>query len=159
MKLFLLAALAALGALAYVPAQQTPKSTANAYGALADSILAIKRTELEFVRSLLANHYRAARAANQRGDSEAASAEIALFASEGDNAIGGVRKRLLDGGHHHHADGEAKGIYEPGFVIITRKAKEDALAISASMRQAKSDGDRKSAWDRFAALAGPLVQE
>ena len=159
MKMVLLAALAALGALAYVPAQQTPKSTAAAYGALADSILAIKHTELEFVRSMLANHYRNARTAVQRGDSEAASAEIALFANEGDNAIGGVRKRLLEGGHHHNADGEAKGLYEPGFVVITRKAKEEALAASAAMRQAKSDGDRKSAWDRFAVLAGPLVQE
>ncbi len=159
MKLVLFAALAALGAMAYVPAQQTPKSTASAYGALADSILAIKHTELEFVRSMLANHYRAARAANQSGNSELASAEIALFANEGDNAIGGVRKRLLEGGHHHNADGEAKGLYEPGFVLITRKAKEEALAVSASMRQAKSDAERKSAWDRFAALAGPLVQE
>ena len=159
MKLVLLAALAAFGALAYVPAQQTPKSTAAAYSALADSILAIKRTESEFVRSMLATHYRNACAAVERGDAENASAEIALFANEGDNAIGGVRKRLLDGGHHHHADDEAKGVYEPGFVIITRKAKEAALVISASMRQAKNDVERRAACARFLAMAGPLVQE
>lgn len=159
MKLVLLAACAALGAFASLPAQQTPKSTAATYSALADSILAIKRTESEFVRSMLGNHFRNARAAVQRGDSESASAEIALFANEGDNAIGGVRKRLLDGGHHHHADDEAKGIYEPGFVIVTRKVKEEALGISAAMRQAKGEPERKAAWERFAALAGPLVQE
>lgn len=162
MKLIFLPAFAALGllgALAYVPAQQTPKSTVAAYSALADSILAIKHTESEFVRSILANHYRAARAAMERGDSEHASADIALFANEGDNAVGGVRKRLLEGGHHHNADGEAKGLFEPGFVIVTRKVKEEALAASAAMRQAKTDADRKGAWERFAALAGPLVAE
>jgi hypothetical protein len=159
MKLKILALVAAAAALGFVIPQQTPKSTAAAYGALADTILAVKRTESEFVRSLLAGHLRAARDFSGRGDSEHAAAEIALFANEGDNAIGGVRKRLLEGGHHHNADGEAKGIYEPGFVIVTRKAKEEALAVSATMRQAKTDADRKQAWDRFVAIANPLVHE
>ena len=139
--------------------QQTPKNVATAYGSLADAILAVKRTEADFVRSFLGANFRAARDAVKSGDTERAAAEMALFANEGDNAIGGIRKRLLDGGHHHPADGAAKGIFEPGFVIVTRKAKEDALAASAAMRQAKSDPEKKQAWDKFAAIAGPLVHE
>jgi hypothetical protein len=159
MKLKILTLTAAVAALGFVVPQQTPKSTAAAYGALADTILAVKRTESEFVRSLLAHHFRVARDFVARADSEHAAAEIALFANEGDNAIGGVRKRLLEGGHHHNADGEAKGVYEPGFVIVTRKAKEEALAVSATMRTAKTEADRKAAWERFAAIANPLVHE
>ena len=154
-----LSAFAVAISFAFVLPQQTPKSTAAAYGSLADTILAVKRTESDFVRAFLGAHFRAAKEASQRGESERAAAEMALFANEGDNAIGGIRKRLLEGGHHHNADGEAKGIYEPGFVVVTRKAKEDALAASASMRQAKSDPDRKAAWERFAAVAGSLVHE
>jgi hypothetical protein len=159
MKFKILAAAAAIVGLGLVAPQHTPKSMAAAYGALADTILAVKRTEAELVRSILGDHYRAAKEYVQRGDSEHAGAEIALFANEGDNAIGGVRKRLLEGGHHHNADGEAKGAFEPGFVIVTRKAREDVLAAASAMRQAKTDAERKQAWDRFASIAYPLVQE
>jgi len=158
-KSLILSACAIGVAFAFVPPQHTPKNVTTAYGSLADTILAVKRTEGDFVRSFLAGNVHAAKDAFQRGDTERAAAEMALFANEGDNAIGGIRKRLLEGGHHHNADGEAKGIFEPGFVIVTRKAKEDALAVSAVMRQAKSDADRKQAWERFAAIAGPLVRE
>lgn len=159
MKLNILAAAAAIAALGFAAPQQTPKSMASAYGALADAILAVKHTETELVRSILATHYHAAKDAVQHGDSEHAGAEMALFANEGDNAVGGVRKRLLEGGHHHNADGESKGVFDAGFVLVTRKAKEDALAASTAMRQAKTDAERKAAWDRFAASANPLVHE
>lgn len=159
MKLKILTLAAAVVAFGFVSPQQTPKTLATAYGSLADTILAVKRTEAEFVRALVAGHFRAAREATQKGDAERAAAEMALFANEGDNAIGGVRKRLLEGGHHHNADGEAKGLFDAGFVIVTRKAKEEALAASAAMRQAKTDADRKAAWDKFAAIAGPLAGE
>ena len=114
--------------------QSTPAPMVATYGALADAILAVKRTEANFVRSLLDGHYHAAASYSGRGDFQKAAAEMALFANEGDNAIGGVRKRLLEGGHHHNAEGESKGIYEPGYVIITREAKEKALGLSAEMR-------------------------
>ncbi len=158
MKIKLLPPLLALTALAFAAPQQTPKSLAGAYDALADAILAVKETETEFVRSILDHHHQAAQGFVKAGDSEHAAAEIALFANEGDNAINGVRKRLLEGGHHHNAEGEAQGIFDPGFVIITKKAKEEGLAISAAMRQAKADAERKAAWDKFAALAGPLLK-
>ena len=149
----------AIATLSWIAPQQTPKSMAAAYGALADSILAVKHTETELIRAVLGGHYRAAKEYVQSGDSERAGAEIALFANEGDNAIGGVRKRLLEGGHHHNADGESKGTYDAGFVIVTRKSKEEAMAASNAMRQAKSDTERKAAWDRFAAIANPLIRE
>ena len=136
--------------------QETPKSTVDTYDALADAILAVKRTEENFVRSLLDGHRHGAEAYMRAGDFRSAAAEIALFANEGDNAIGGVRKRLLEGGHHHNADGEAKGIYDPGFVIVTRKAKQQALAASAALLAAKTDGERSKAWQQFVAVADSL---
>ena len=136
--------------------QETPKSTVDTYDALADAILAVKRTEENFVRSLLDGHRHGAEAYMRAGDFRSAAAEIALFANEGDNAIGGVRKRLLEGGHHHNADGEAKGIYDPGFVIVTRKAKQQALAASAALLAAKTDEERSKAWQQFVAVADSL---
>jgi hypothetical protein len=156
MKSKVLVLAAAVAALSFVP-QETPKTQVSAYDALADAILAVKRSEAEFVRSILDRHYQAASHFAKAGDSERAAAEIALFANEGDNAIGGVRKRLLEGGHHHNAEGEAQGIYDEGFVLITKKNKEAGLAISAAMRQAKDDAARKDAWGKFEALAKPIV--
>ena len=146
-----------LGAAAtFAWSQETPKSTVDTYDALADTILAVKRTEENFVRSLLDGHRHGAEAYMRAGDTKRAAAEIALFANEGDNAIGGVRKRLLEGGHHHNAAGEAKGIYDPGFVVVTRKAKQQALAASAALRAAKTDEERKQAWQQFVSVADSL---
>lgn len=136
--------------------QETPKSMVETYDALADSILALKRVEEHFVRSMLDGHRHGAEAYMKAGDYRRAAAEIALFASEGDNAIGGVRKRLVEGGHHHHADGEAKGLYDPGFVVVTRKAKQQALAASAALLAAKTDEERNKAWQQFVAVADSL---
>jgi len=82
-----------------------------------------------------------------------AAAEMALFGNEGDNAIGGIRKKLVEGGHHHHSDGEAKGVYEPGFVIIKRETKQKVLKTVAAYKQAKSEQEREKAWKQFAELA------
>ena len=105
-------------------AQETPKDMVATYDALADGILALKRAEAGFVRSILDGHRHGAEAHFKAGDMGRAAAEMALWANEGDNAVGGIRKRLVEGGHHHNADGEAKGIYEPGYVIVTKKAKQ-----------------------------------
>jgi hypothetical protein len=138
--------------------QETPKSTVDTYDALADTILSVKRMEKNFIRSLLDGYRHGAEAYMKSGDFRSAAAEIALFANEGDNAIGGVRKRLVEGGHHHHADDEAKGIYDPGFVIVTRKAKQQALAASAALRAAKTDEERNKAWQQFVAVADSLLK-
>ena len=154
--LLCLGAIAATSLL-FAPAQQTPKPMAACYGSLADAILSLKQTEATYGRSLLDGHYHAAKAYMGRGDAASAAAEMALFANEGDNTIGGIRKRLLEGGHHHNAAGEAKGIFEPGFVIVTREAKRSGLAAASALRQAKTEGERAQAWEEFDALATELL--
>lgn len=160
MKLALLTAsilLTGLGLATSGAPQATPKPTVATYSSLADAILALHRTEEEFVRALLDGHYQAARSAREHGMHEQAAAEMALFANEGDNAIGGVRKKLLDGGFNHNAAGESKGIFDPGYVLVTKKIKEGALAAAAAMRAAKDDAARAKAWSDFSALAEPLL--
>jgi hypothetical protein len=155
---------AALARLSPAAAQQgpprsgsTPAELVATYRSLADVILAAKKTEAGTVRSILAAahaHARAdlerARRAMQANDAQAAraaleglAAEVGQLATEGDSAVGAVRKRLLEGGHHHNADGEAKGIYDPGFVVVTRAAKQafldSARAIGQMARAPKAD--------------------
>ena len=117
----------------------------------------MKRAEEAFVRSVLAGHLHAAEILMARGEHERAAGEIALFGNEGDNAIGGVRKKLLEGGHHHNAEGEAKGIYEPGYVIVTKEAKARCLELSAKMRQAQTATQRKPIFDEFKVVAEELL--
>lgn len=160
MKLMLFAAsslLAAAGLASLRAPQATPKPTVSCYSSLADAILALHTTEEEFVRSLLAGHYQAASSYHEHQMHEQAAAEMALFGNEGDNAIGGVRKKLLEGGHHHNAEGEAQGVFEPGYVLVTKKAKEGMLAAASAMRSAKDDAARQKAWKDFTALADPLL--
>lgn len=134
-------------------AQTTPKSMVEAYDAIADTILATKQAEYSIVAAILDGHFHGAQAYHNSGQFDKAAAEMALFGTEGDNAIGGIRKKLLDGGHHHHSDGEAKGTYEPGFVIIKRETKTAVLNTVAAYKQAKSAEDREKAWKQFTELA------
>lgn len=150
-------AVAILATALFTSAQETPKPLVDTYSTLADAILAVKKTEANFVRSMLDGHRHGAMAYYHAKQWERAAAEMALFANEGDNAIAGVRKRLLEGGHHHHADGEAKGIYEPGFVIVTKKAKQAILAASTALRSAADDAARQAAWKAFTTAADPLL--
>ncbi len=137
-------------------AQETPKSLVAAYDSLADTILAVRAAEAGFVKALLDGHRHAAEVLAKRGDWEAAAAEVALFANEGDNAIGGVRKRLLEGGHHFNAAGEEQGVFEDGYVIVTKEAKKKLLAVSAELRQA-DDAGKKEAWKSFEKIAAKLL--
>ena len=155
----LIAALALSLFAAAVPAQETPASLSAGYDALADSILALRDTEAAFVGAILDFHFRAARAAMKRGDFETAAAQIALFGNEGDNTVGGIRKRLVEGGHHHNADDGEDGVYETGYVIVTREWKKTILAESAALRQAADDDAREAVWKRFAALAKKVMAE
>jgi hypothetical protein len=129
----------------------------KSYEALADTILAVRHAEMAFVRALLDGHRHAAEAQMKRGKPETAAAEIALFANEGDNAIGGVRKRLLEGGHHANPEGEEQGIFEDGYVIVTREAKKKCLAASAALRKATTEEARDQAWQEFVKLAEKLL--
>lgn len=140
-----------------VVAQETPPSFTAAYESLADTILAVRGAELHLVAALLDGHRHAAQARMKAGDWQGAAAEIALFANEGDNSIAGVRKRLLEGGHHYNAEGEEQGVFEPGYVIVTREAKEKLLGVATAMRQATTDEARQKAWSDFEAASSKLL--
>lgn len=149
---------------ASVPAQSagTPAEMVATYSSLADGILALKRTEEQLVKSILAAtlahghvEYARAQGAIAKGDAKAATAALEALASdvgqlgtEGDNAVGAVRKRLLEGGHHHNAAGEAQGLYDEGYVVVTRAAKQKLL-----------DSSRKIGGLAAAPKADPLTAE
>jgi hypothetical protein len=153
-----------LGALAMVAvappslAQETPRELVVSYDHLADAILALNDAEDSLVRSVLAAHHQAAEAAMKAADYQAAAAEMALFGTEGDNAMEGVRKRLLEGGHHHHATAEEEARYDPGYVVVTREAKQKILAAATALRQARDEAARQAAFAQFEAAAGPLLK-
>jgi hypothetical protein len=127
----------------------TPPEMVATYNALADAILAVKRTEEDLVRSILAAAYahaevqyaRAQRAitandaAGARAAIEALATDVGQIATEGDASVAAVRKRLLEGGHHHNAAGEAQGLYDEGFVVVTRQAKQKLLESSRAIGQ------------------------
>ena len=139
-------------------AQQTPPAMVSSYNTLADIVLSVRKMEADFVRAVLDGHRHAAQALFEKGNFNGSAAEMALFANEGDNAMGGVRKRLLKGGHHHNAAAEQKGEFEPGYVIVSRQAKKDLLAASAALRRAKTDAEREKAWTSFDGVAGALTK-
>ncbi len=173
-------AAAALGALltgfALAPKDQpkgTPPELVAAYSSLADVILSAKKSEHDLVAAILAGAYhhaegKVAQITAKLGTGEAIGPDVEMLAAliaqlgtEGDNAVAGVRKRLIDGGHHHHADGEAKGIYDEGFVIVTRAAKkallESATAIAALGTKATPDA-LNAEWAKVKAAYEPLVK-
>jgi hypothetical protein len=105
----------------------TPAEMIATYNAVADAILAVKRTEADLVRSILATAYghgqaqlARASAPSQPGDAAAATAatgafaaDVAQLATEGDNHVAVIRRRLIEGGHHNSAD-EAQGVLDEG---------------------------------------------
>ena len=127
----------------------TPAEMVSTYNTLADGILALKETEANLVRSILSAAHahaevqlaraRKAIAANDaagaRAAVEALAADVAQLGTEGDNSVAAVRKRLIQGGHHHNAAGEAQGIFDEGYVIVTRAAKQKLLASSRAIGQ------------------------
>jgi hypothetical protein len=130
----------------------TPPEMVATYNTLADGLLALKRTEENLVKSILAASkahgevqlMRAKRAitANDASGAKAAvealASDVAQLGTEGDNSVGAVRKRLIEGGQHHNAAGEAQGIYDEGFVIVTKAAKQKFLDSSKRIAQMAS---------------------
>jgi predicted NodU family carbamoyl transferase len=147
-----------IAAASFALGAETQKSLVATYDSLADTILGAKKSERNLVLAIVGSHHAHAQSAFKAGKFDDAAAEMALFANEGDNAVGGIRKRLVEGGHHHNAEGEEKGVYEAGFVIVTKAAKQKAMAASAALIAAKAEGDRKAAWDSFESAAGPLLE-
>jgi hypothetical protein len=129
------------------PGPATPKELVDTYDALADTILASHKTERKLVLSILAATYAQAQGgvmsaagALKAGDITSAktavqnvAAAVGQIATEGDNSVAGIRKRLLEGGHHANSEGEAQGIYEEGYVIVTKAAKKTFLDSSQAI--------------------------
>ena len=152
-RIALVTAFVVAAAGSYAWGASTSKPLVDTYNAIADSILAAKRSEAAVVKSILESHIAHANAAAAAGKWDEAAAELSLAANEGDNAVGGIRKRLLEGGHHHNAEGEAKGIYEEGYVIVTKAMKKQMMDLVAKLQAAKDDAARKAVWAEIDAAA------
>jgi hypothetical protein len=164
-------------AVAQAPAPATPKELVATYDALADAILGANKAERKLVLSILATSYghaqgevAHAKAALKAGDAAGAKAAIdnvaaavGQIATEGDNAVAGVRKRLLEGGHHANSEGEAQGVYEAGYVVVNKAAKKAFLDSSQAIAMLgkapaadKLDAEWKkveAAWSQYVASA------
>lgn len=153
----------------------TPTEVVATYNSLADGILALKRTEENLCRSILATangHGHAALDRAQKaiaaGDAKAAqaalesvAADVAQMGTEGDNAVGAIRKKLIEAGQHHNSAGEAQGIFDEGFVIVTRAAKAKLLdssrVFSQQARAPKADAV-DAEWKKVQAVVQELLK-
>jgi hypothetical protein len=150
----------------------TPRELVNAYASLADTILAAKKTEWGLVQSILATTYGHAQAAlagarsriqsgkDARADLEKLASLVSQLGNEGDAAVGAVRKKLVEGGHHHHAAGEQQGLYDEGFVIVTRAAKKvflDAAGKIGRMAAAPDAAALDAEWQKVAKQYADLM--
>jgi len=157
------------------PEPATPAEMVATYNTLADGILALKQTEENLVKTIVATAYghgqaqlaraqkaiSASDAAAARTAIEALAAAVAQIATEGDNSVAAVRKRLLQGGHHHNAAGEAQGIFDEGFVIVTKAAKQKLLDSSRAIGQLARDpkGPALDAeWQKVQAVYSELMK-
>ncbi len=146
----------------------------DSYHSLADTILGAKRTERNLVLSILATTYNHARAtygqaaASLEADRDASAeleklaALVSQLGNEGDAAVAAVRKRLLEGGHHHNAAGEQQGIYDPGFVIVTRAAKKtflDAAREIGRLSRSPDPDTLRRQWGEVSAQYASLIRD
>jgi len=166
MKKTLLTGLCALALMcgvvqAGMDAAATPKPLVDAYDSLADAILATKKTEWNLVHSILGGTYSHAEGVLARATAkleagkdataevETLAALVAQMGNEGDASVAAVRKRLLEGGHHHNSAGEEQGIYDDGFVIVTRESKKVFLDVSkriAKLGKSATADSLKAEW-------------
>lgn len=152
--------------LAAAPGTATPPELVATYDRLADAILACDRAEEDLVRSILAMTYRHGEAAvakakvklQARQDAKAEVEEVATLASqlgnEGDASVAAIRKRLVEGGHHHNAAGESQGIFDEGFVIVTKAAKKaflDSASRLGKLAQAPDAAALEAEWGKVVA--------
>lgn len=153
----------------------TPAEMVATYNTLADAILAVKKTEANLVHAFLGaayahargqmEHARQAIKTNDAKGSQAAlenlAAAVAQIGTEGDSAVGAVRKRLLEGGHHHNAEGETKGVYDEGYVVVTRAAKQaflDSSKAFGAMAHAPKADALETEWKKVEATWASLMK-
>ncbi len=152
----------------------TPKEMVQAYSSLADGILDLKKTEWNMVNSILAVTYAHAEgtfhdamAKVRAGGKDKAPIEtladlVSQLGNEGDAAVAAIRKRLLEGGHHHHAMAETPGIYDEGFVIVTKAARKiflDAAGEIGRMAAAPDATALDAAWKKVSTQYSNLMSE
>lgn len=138
-------------------AQESPRNMVETYDGLADAILGLRQAEANIVTAILYDHYRTAERAFKADEFEKAAAEMALFANEGDNAVAGIRKRLIEGGHFFNDSESEEAMFEKGFVVVTKKAKKNILEASADLRKAEDKDSRMAAWYKFQPIAEKLL--
>ncbi len=153
---------------------QTPPELVKAYQTLANTILGAKHTEKNLVLSILATTYghaqgtyaqaKAKISAGQsaREELERLAAYVSQLGNEGDAAVAGVRKRLLEGGHHHNAQGEGQGVYDEGFVVVTKAAKRvflDAAGEIGKLTRSPSASALDQLWGKVQAEYQRLMKE
>ncbi len=156
------------------PAAATPEELVATYESLADTILASKAAEKALVISIVSMTYRHAEGTvararatlasggDARAEIEALAALVSQIGNEGDAAVAATRKRLLEGGHHHNAAGEQQGIYDEGYVIVTRAAKKAFLDQAARIGRLAGKPDAASLdaiWKDVSAQYASLMKE
>ena len=129
-------------------AESMDRSASATYEHLASAIIAVEATERELVKSILLGYHAAAQGhlkaafadePNRRNHLEAAAAQVASIANEGDKRIQAVRQRLAKAGHTHNTDAATKDDY----LYINSKEKKDLIAIA--QRVGKMDAGAKPA--------------
>jgi hypothetical protein len=141
----------------------TPAQLVASYNSLADTILSAKKTEWNLVDSILATTYGHGEAVlaqirekqkagkDAKAETEKLATLVSYLGNEGDSAVAGVRKRLVEGGHHHHATAEQQGKYDEGFVIVTRTAKKvflDAAGQIGKLAAAPNAAALEAEWQK-----------
>jgi hypothetical protein len=152
-------------------APTTPEDLVATYNSLADGILALNKTETNVCNAILTHAFKRAEDETNKAmakvkagqpakeEIEAAAAYIGMLANEGDTAVAGIRKRLVEGGHNHNAAGEAQGIFATGFVVVTKEATKAFLASAAEygkMAGAPTADGLAAAWSKLAGRYGEL---
>jgi hypothetical protein len=126
------------------PAETAGQVAASTYEHLATAIIEIETTEDELVKSILIGYHTAAQnhlkaaardAQGRTAHLEAAAAEVANVANEGDKRIQAIRQRLAKAGHTHNTDVETKEDY----MFVTNREKKGLLAVAGKIARAGAD--------------------
>ena len=143
----------------------TPPELVKAYDDLADTLLSAKATEKSIVLSILATTFSHAQATMAQASEKVAAGQnasaaleklaslVSQMGNEGDASVAAVRKKLLEGGHHHNAAGEQQGLYAEGFVVVTKPAQKvflEAATEIGKMSKSPKAAELKAQWDKVA---------
>lgn len=141
------------------PAPTSLDAAVESYERLSTVIIEVRRTEDSVVKTILIHHHQAAqdelRAAQGGSDVlkhlEAAAAEVANAANEGDKRVQAIRQRLAKAGHTHLSDVDTKDDY----LFVNSKEKKALLDTAKSLVQLGA----KATKDQVAAAAKKLDEQ